>query len=138
MKWLINTLATLFLLLGVPVTVLGTSEILDAKTSEPDRGEAIAAVVILGIPPTVLGSWMLWWSRQRSRRLEQERLRAAFFRLLQENDGSVTTLRFSMETGLDGRAAKAYLDERAKEFNGLYNVTEEGNLSYRFELDGKD
>lgn len=138
MKWFINTLATLLLLVGVPVTILGTSEILDPKISEQDRGEAIAAVVLLGVPPTLLGGWMIWWSRQRSRRLEQDRLRTTFFRLLQENDGSVTALRFSMETGLDGRSAKTYLDERAKEFNALYNVTEEGNLSYRFELDGKD
>lgn len=138
MKWFINSLATLLLLLGVPVTVLGTSEILDAKRSEQDRSEAIAAVVILGIPPTLLGGFMLWWSRQRSQRLEHERLRSTFFRLLKENEGSVTALRFSMETGLEGRAAKAYLDERAKEFNALYNVTQEGTVSYQFELDGKD
>jgi hypothetical protein len=29
-----------------------------------------------------------------------------------------------------------YLDERAKEFNAAFNVTEEGNFSYYFNLEG--
>lgn len=40
-----------------------------------------------------------------------------------------------METELDGDAAKAYLDTRAKEFNAAYNVTEEGSFSYYFNLE---
>ena len=73
-----------------------------------------------------------WPENGRSR--EQERLRSTFFRLLQEGNGHLTVLKFAMTTGLEGEAAKSYLNDRAREFNASFNVSEEGKLSYYFDL----
>ena len=122
--------------IGVPIFLLGTAEALNPRATSESREGAIAAVFLFGLPPTALGSWLLVSNNRRSKQEERDRLRAAFFRLLQENSGHLTVLRFSMATGLEGEAAKAYLDTRAKEFNAAYNVTEEGSFSYYFNLEG--
>ncbi len=133
---LVTKIAIGFLLgIGVPIFLIGTAGTLDPKATRSDREGSFAAVLLFGLPPTALGSWLLWSNNRRQQQEERDRLRAAFFRLLQENSGHLTVLGFSMETGLEGEAAKAYLDTRAKEFNAAYNVTEEGSFSYYFNLE---
>jgi hypothetical protein len=123
---------------GLFVSVGMTIELTDSQSSAEDRKGAIAAFLIFGLPPATLGGWMLWNGHRKSHRAERDRLRSTFFKLLQENEGHITPIRFAMASGLEGGAAKVYLDERAKEFNALFNVTEEGNLVYYFELGGED
>jgi len=41
-----------------------------------------------------------------------------------------------MVTGLTGEMAKTYLDERAREFSANFDVDDEGNLFYCFNLSG--
>ncbi len=121
--------------IGAPIFLLCGTEVFNPKATPSSREDALAAVLLFGLPPTALGSWLLWSHNRRSKQEERDRLRAAFFRLLQENSGHLTVLRFSMETGLEGEAAKVYLDSRAKEFNAAYNITEEGSFSYYFNLE---
>ena len=135
MKLLTRIAAGILLGIGVPITILGTVQALDSKRSMDDREGAFAALVFFGLPPTALGSWMIWSALSRNQKAERDRLRATFFRILQSQNGYITVLKFSMETGLDGQAAKAYLDDCAREFNAAYNVTEEGSFSYYFHLD---
>jgi len=133
---LANKIAVGFLLgVGVPIFLIGTAGALDSKATPGDREGAFIVALMFGLPPTAFGSWLLFSNVLRSKQEERDRLRAAFFRLLQENSGHLTVLRFSMETGLEGEAAKMYLDSRAKEFNAAYNVTEEGSFSYYFNLE---
>jgi hypothetical protein len=136
MKLATKIVVGILLGIGVPISLLGTVEALNPNKSAGDREDAFLALIIFGLPPTALGSGLLWSNNRRSKQEERDRLRAAFFRLLQEQSGHLTVLRFSMETGLDGEDAKAYLDTRAKEFNAAYNVTEEGSFSYYFNLEG--
>ncbi|NJP08637.1 MAG: hypothetical protein HC866_03480 [Leptolyngbyaceae cyanobacterium RU_5_1] len=138
MRQLTKIAAGILLGIGVPITLLSTIGVMDLKAPSKDREGALAALILFGLPPTALGGWLVWSARQRSSKQEGDRLRSTFFRLLKESNGHLTVLRFSMETELDGEAAKAYLDDRAKEFNAIYNVTEEGNFSYYFNLDGSD
>lgn len=135
MKLLTKIAIGVLLGIGIPISLVGTTEALNPENTAGDREGAFAALVVLGLPPTALGSWLLFSNVRRNKQEERDRLRAAFFRLLQENSGHLTVLRFSMETGLEGEAAKMYLDSRAKEFNAAYNVTEEGSFSYYFNLE---
>jgi ribosomal protein L7/L12 len=134
MKLSSKIFAGILLGFGLPISMMGTIQALDAKAAPSDREGAVAALVLFGLPPTALGSWLIWSGMRTTRTQERDRLRQAFFRLLEENSGTLTVIRFSMETGLEGQEAKAYLDERAREFNALYNITEEGNFSYQFNL----
>jgi hypothetical protein len=134
MKRITKFWVVLLLGLGVPVTLLATVELLNPKLDSIDREETLDALMVFGLPPTALSGWLIWSANRKAQQEKQDRLRTAFFQLLQENQGHITPIRLAMATGLEGHTAKAYLDDRAKEFNALYNISEAGNLSYYFEL----
>lgn len=46
----------------------------------------------------------------------------------------MTVLGFAINSQLPATAAKKYLDLKAKEFNGNFDVSEEGNISYYFHI----
>lgn len=123
---------------GVFVLGMGSVELLNPNAPAQDREESLAAVLLFGIPSTAAGSWIFWRGHRQAQRRERDRLRTIFFNLLQQSNGQITALRFAMETGLDGKVAKTYLDDRAREFNANYNITEEGNITYHFELGGSN
>jgi hypothetical protein len=120
---------------GLPITLLAMAELLDPTNPPQDREEAKAALVIFGLAPVSLGSLLLWNIRQHSQQQQTERLQSRFFDLLQTNRGQITPLQFAIATGLNGKLAKAYLDERAREFDAVYNVTADGTIVYYFELE---
>jgi ribosomal protein L7/L12 len=105
-----------------------------AEENVKERNSLIGAALFVGLPPAVLGGWLFRSSQLQHQREQRDRLRSAFFNLLKQGNGLITALGFSMETGLEGSEAKAYLDERAKEFSANFEVSETGDLSYRFDL----
>ncbi len=123
-------------MIGIPITLLTCLESTNLKTPPQDRESSFAALILLGLPPTILGGGLLLHGMHRDRQQEQERLRKIFHDLLQANQGEITTIEFAMASGLTGKAAKAYLDELAQEFNAAYNILEEGSISYRFRISG--
>jgi hypothetical protein len=134
MKLSSKIFAGILLGIGVPLSLICLTGMFNPKAPPEERNALGTAFVVFGLPPTAVGGWLVWSGVRRARREERDRLRAAFFRMIEENNGHLTVLRFSMETGLEGQDAKLYLDERAKEFNAAFNVTEEGNFSYYFNL----
>lgn len=134
MRLVTKIAAGVLLGIGLPISVMAIWQIASPNVSAEDKSGSEAALVLFGLPPAVLGSWLIWNGRRLSRQELSDRLQATFFRLLQEHNGHLTALQFAMETGLNGEAARAFLDERAKEFNAGFNVTEEGKLSYYFDL----
>lgn len=108
-------------------------ELIDPEESAEDKAEAVPGLVLtLGISAT--GAWMFWQGHRKFQQQERDRLRSILFHLLKENNGHVTALQFAMEAGLEGKFAKAYLDDQAREFNAAYNISEEGTVSYHFDL----
>jgi hypothetical protein len=127
--------AGILLGIGIPISILATVPLLDQKTPPGDREEAFGALILFGLPPIALGSWLVLSNHRRSKKAERDRLQALFYQLLREGNGHINALRFSMESHLSGSESKEYLDDRAKEFNAAYNITEEGKLSYYFDGD---
>jgi hypothetical protein len=136
MKLSSKIFAGILLGIGVPLSLICLTAVINPKTSSQDREGSGILLVLFGLPPTAWGGWVVWSGMSRAKREERDRLRETFFRMIEESQGHVTVLRFSMESGLEGQDAKHYLDERAKEFNAAFNVTEEGHFSYYFNLDG--
>ncbi|NJL62004.1 MAG: hypothetical protein HC903_09425 [Methylacidiphilales bacterium] len=96
---------------------------------------------IFGVPCTVLGGWMALslyrQGKQEKKALKQQtddRLQSLFYQMVQENHGRVTLLRFAMQSQLPPTTAKDYLDDKAKEFNANFKISEEGAVSYFFEV----
>lgn len=119
---------------GALLTIGIISELADHSASAKDKQDGILTWVVLGLPAWAGGGWMIYRERQQQRQAEHDRLRQTFFRLLKEGNGHLTALQFAMETGLTGKTATAYLDERAKEFQATFSVSEAGQLSYYFDL----
>jgi hypothetical protein len=114
------------------IGVLGVSQ---PGATRDQQFASIGVGVLGGVPAIALGSWLIAQQSDRARQQERDRLRQVFFRLLQEGNGNINVLRFSMESNVSGAEAKAYLDERAREFNAAFNVDQEGKLSYYFDGD---
>lgn len=134
MKLRTKIAAGILLGIGLPIVLSTAVDVFHPNTPKGDRRHAAEALILFGLPPSILGGGLIWSASRRRKQDERDRLRDQFFQLLTEGDGHITVLRFAMETGLEGDVAKQYLDDRAKEFNASYNVTEEGKFSYYFDV----
>jgi hypothetical protein len=97
--------------------------------------------MIFGIPTLLLGGWLSLGlysqSRQEKKTLQKQtsdRLQSLFYKMILENHGRVTLLGFAMQSELPATVAKEFLDERAKDFNANFKVSEDGIVSYYFDV----
>ena len=110
--------------------------------STPNVNEARDTAIgglILGVPSVLLGGWLALGAYRQGQQEKKviaqqagDRLHSAFFELLQAGNGYITILQFALEAQLTATAAKQYLDERAKEFDATFDVSNEGAISYYF------
>jgi large subunit ribosomal protein L7/L12 len=129
---LIKKVATsLLLTFGLAVMLLAAYDMLNQQTTPKDKEDAFAALVIFGLPSITLAGWLARLSQQEQTE-NRDRLQSTFFQLLQTGDGKITVLQFAMQTQLPGEAAKQYLDERAREFDATFEVSDQGAVSYCF------
>lgn len=129
---LLLTLGGLFLL--VPAIVWTFPNPNASPEDKQEDTEAAFGGLLFGIPAV---GWGAWWARGLHRQAKQEmrdRLNATFYKLVKENNGQLTVLRLAMEAQLPGKEAKEYLDEKAKEFQASFDVTENGDIIYRFHI----
>lgn len=134
MKPLKTIWATVLLSLGIVLIGSGIYAPFNSAISKQEQREEAIACLVFGVPLAAWGGWIVLGLRQDKQQQERDRLNAAFSKLLTQSDGRITTLAFSMETGLSGEMAKVYLDERAKEFDANFDVDDEGNVNYRFHV----
>ena len=134
MKPLKTIWATVLLSLGIVLIGSGIYAPFNSAISKEEQREEAIACLVFGVPLAAWGGWIFLGLRQDKQQQERDRLNAAFSKLLTQSDGRITTLAFSMETGLSGEMAKVYLDERAKEFDANFDVDDEGNVNYRFHV----
>lgn len=99
-----------------------------------EKRETVTAGILLGLPATAGGSWLLWHQQRQRRQQAARRLRSIFFHLVQTRQGQVTPLQLAMAAQIDGDIAKAYLDDRSLEFDATFEVDEQGNITYCFHL----
>lgn len=119
------------------ITVSALPTVLDKDVTTQNKTEATDSLVggiAFGLPPLGLGSWLVWRLYQQRHKETRERLQSTFFRLIEQDNGRITVLRFAKETHLSGEQAKQFLDERAKEFNATFDTDERGGISYFFNL----
>ncbi|KAF3887389.1 MULTISPECIES: hypothetical protein [Nostocales] len=97
--------------------------------------------LVFGVPTSILGVWLAMGlfrqSQQDKKVLKQqasEEMQSTFYRMLQDNGGRVTLLSFAMQSQLPPATARKYLDEQAKIFNASFKVSEDGGISYHFDL----
>lgn len=89
---------------------------------------------VFGFPAAVWGGWLAKSLYRQGQNEERDRLHSTFYRLLKEGNGQIAVMRFAMEAQLSAVAAKQYLDEKAKQFDAEFGVSEEGGIFYYFIL----
>ncbi len=97
--------------------------------------------IIFGVPTLTLGGWLalsLYRQNRREKKVLKQRasenLQSLFYQMIQENKGRVTVLGFAMQSELPAASAKEFLDARAKEFNANFKVSDDGGVSYHFDV----
>ena len=134
MKLFKKVMAGFLLAFGIPFSILALSEIVNPQNPPQDREEAFAALIILTLPTTAVGGWLTWSLYKQSQKEISDRLQSTFYRLVKENNGEVTTLRFAMEAQVSGKEARQYLNEKAKEFYANFEALDGGDIAYHFDL----
>ena len=139
MKLLKKLLALCFLLFGIPFSAGMIWEIMNPKTAPQDKDNAVAALIILTIPSTVMGGWLSWSLVQQNQKEQAlliesllHRIELVFLKLIENNSGKITVLQLARNAQIPTQSAKEYLDEKAKELSADFEVNEDGNVSYRF------
>jgi ribosomal protein L7/L12 len=134
MRWVKKAIAGLLLGVGLPICILAIAKLKDKNAPSYDRYEAFLALVLFGALPTTSGSFLIWNLHQQDQKEKSDRLYQTFFQLIKIGQGRISVLDFALRTQLSGEAAKAYLDERAREFDAMFDVSENGGVFYHFIL----
>jgi hypothetical protein len=140
MKLLTKMSAGSMLFLGFFFLMVSASAIPDLQNKNNNsleireaRENAFAGVT-LGIPLLAGAGYLLWGSRQHNRKQLSDRLQSTFYSLVEANQGRISVLLFAKEANISGTQAKQYLDLKAKEFNALFDLSNEGGIYYYFHL----
>ncbi|MCJ8279250.1 MAG: hypothetical protein AAFY76_13040 [Cyanobacteria bacterium J06649_11] len=97
--------------------------------------------IIYGFPCLALGGWlalgMLREGKKEKNAIAKQmdlHLQSMFYRMISENQGRITVLGFAMQSQLPATTAREFLDNQAKQFNANFKVSEDGAVSYHFDI----
>jgi hypothetical protein len=142
MKPIKTVAAGLLLALGFFCLMVAGSGLVETDPEEQvnARNAAIGGIG-MGIPAIGISGWLAWglYREGKNKKLaldkeESDRVQGIFFQMIRERNGQITALHFAMETQLSAHQAKQYLEEQAKEFNADFDVSERGDVIYRFKV----
>ncbi|MEB3229825.1 MAG: hypothetical protein VKJ64_02360 [Leptolyngbyaceae bacterium] len=140
-KLLQKVAAGFCLTIGLPIVLLCVADLMSATTNAQDKENSMAALMLLGLPPTGVGTWLIFnlrhQSQQKNKQLDlaQEKLfLSLFLSLLQQHRGALTITEFAIAAELPIKEAKEYLDQKAIQLNAGFEVSEEGGIIYKFPM----
>ncbi len=142
MKPIKTVAAGLLLAFGFFCLIMSVSGLAETDPDEQDDGRDLAiGGLAMGIPAVGVGGWLAWglYREGKNKKLaldkeESDRLQGIFFQMIRERNGQITALHFAMESQLSAHQAKQYLEEQAKEFNADFEVSDRGDVIYRFKV----
>lgn len=112
-----------------------------AADAKLDNHQAALGCVLLGLPPSAIGGWLIWDLAQRRRYLQrqqadaaQRQLRSLLLDLIQQGEGEVTLFEFAMRSELPADRARDYLDRVAIEFGADCDIDDRGATRYLFPI----
>ncbi len=85
---------------------------------------AIELLILLGLGTAAAG-----YIRTANRR---KRLETAFYQLLRQQDSCISLIQLVAIAQVSSQAAKVFLDEQIRLLNGIPEVDDDGDTSYRF------
>jgi ribosomal protein L7/L12 len=132
--WMKKVAIGFLLFLGMFSFHRGVTRLMEEELDIGEQLEVIAAVIIFGGGSMGGAVWLIRQHQQEQQQIERDRLYCLFFELLKTGQGHISILQFAMRAQLSSAAAKAFLDERSREFDATFEVSESGGISYVFPL----
>ncbi|MEB3217633.1 MAG: hypothetical protein VKN72_15540 [Nostocales cyanobacterium 94392] len=106
----------------------------DTQEQKQEIADKAFAGLALGLSGVGLGTWLIWGLRQQHQKQLTSHLQSTFYRLVEEQRGQISLLRFAKEAEITGEEAKLFLDSKAKEFNATFDHSRDGGVYYHFHL----
>lgn len=122
---------------GFLCLMISLAGLVDPGTTEQEKQEAQDAVIaglILGVPLSAGGNWIVWGLYRQAKKELSDRLQSTFYQLIKQGNGQITVLQFAMEAKLTPKLAKEYLDEKAKELDAHFTTNNMGGVYYHFHI----
>lgn len=69
---------------------------------------------------------------QQQQKQQQELLNSLFYKLIEENQGRITTLDLAMKAKLPANVVQEFIDRQATDFSAHYEITDLGGIIYYF------
>lgn len=138
MKFLTKVSAGLLLSFGsiflmhVTVEALSTKNHKATQEQKQEMADRAFAGLALGLSGLGLGSLMILNLKKQNQRQLTSHLQSTFYRLVEEQKGQISLLRFAKEAEVTGEEAKLFLDTKAQEFNATFDHSHNGGVYYHF------
>ncbi len=134
MKLIKKSAAVLLLALGTLLLISGAYAPFNHKISREERVNEGMACLLFGLPMTGVGGWLIWSLHRQNYKEVKQRIDSRFYELLKLGHGNITVMEFALEAQLTKSVAKQYLDEKARDFDATFTVSEDGEVYYCFPL----
>ncbi len=121
------------LLMHVTVEALSTNNKATQEQKQEMADRAFAGLA-LGLSGVGLGSSLILSLKKQHQRQLTSHLQSTFYRLVEEQRGEISLLRFAKEAEITGEEAKLFLDSKAQEFNATFDHSNNGGVYYHFHL----
>lgn len=131
MLFLAKLSAGTLLTLSLALMAAAIMQLMNPAIQGKDRDGAAYALIFLGAI-SGLSVWVFKGAGNLQDKKKQDKLLACFYEHIQNGKGRITQLSFAAKAGIDGREAKDFLEARASEYNGGYEVDSDGNMVYVF------
>lgn len=140
MKWFLWMLSLGLASLGGLLIIFSIALVSRPDVPQADLDVALG-LFILAVPPLIISGaigWGLYFqqrqARERSQAAAAEQLQQLFYQLVNRHQGRLTVMQFAAAANISGSEAKAYLDQRAKEFGADFTSEAAGEITYHFPL----
>ena len=128
---LLLSFGSLFLM-HVTVEALSTKNHQATQEEKQQMADRAFAGLTLGLSGVGLGSLLIMSLKKQNQKQLTSHLQSTFYRLVEEQRGEISLLRFAKEAEVTGEEAKLFLDSKAQEFNATFDHSQNGGVYYHF------
>ena len=121
-------------LMHVTVEALSTNNNKATQQQKQEMADRAFAGLALGLSGVGFGSALMLSLKKQHQRQLTSHLQSTFYRLVEEQRGEISLLRFAKEAEVTGEEAKLFLDSKAQEFNATFDHSNNGGVYYHFHL----
>ena len=109
------------------------------SSKKPDARELQIFSLGLSVPPIGGGAAIVFAMRKKKKESDSElslqvsrQLENTFLELLKNDSGQISVIDFAIASKLSIEESKQYLDKKATQLNGNFDVADNGKISYQF------